>query len=507
MDLPEFVQVNLSTTSPDRARLNDNHDSISSIVDGSALQTVFRDSGPWPAGLAEATQPVPIFLPKSRMSELQQLCESIHLAVCDIIDRWWDDSDARFWERMPLDPRAEAVLRWISERKGPKGQFRKISGFWRPDVLISDNPSAFNKTSTKASDFGPFKVCEINCRYPLSGYIVASTLETFHSRHMSEHAIFQTTVGKVDSVIERKFSPYKVIWFLHGENIQHVDLINMSSYFRKQGLGEARFVRPEHLSVEHDPNSASGRKLVATTSASDLFHQDETHTRMQIDLIVIEARQAQLINLPKDVLEELALRSVNDLRSIFLAHDKRMLAIILSELDNLVSKRRVLSHTQSECLSQGLAQTYIAKSRNMLQEIEKLRNGKESKDNWVLKPIASGKGKGIVFGTDIPTKEKFCDLLEANECTGAYVLQRVVDQPRFPMVSAIGESLVGDENNKSHLSTGPLRYLVGTFMMSDGQFLGTLWRASPEPICAFAQGAWLLNAVTERASVKPYSEV
>jgi hypothetical protein len=111
--------------------------------------------------------------------------------------RWWDDSDARFWERMPLDPRAEAVLRWISDRKGSKGQFREISGFWRPDVLISDDPSAFNKTSTKASDFGPFKVCEINCRYPLSGYIVASTLETFHSRHMSEHAIFQTTVGKV----------------------------------------------------------------------------------------------------------------------------------------------------------------------------------------------------------------------------------------------------------------------------------------------------------------------
>lgn len=197
MDLPEFVQVNLSATSPDCARLKENEEFVSSIVDGSALQEVFRNSGPWPTGLVEAIQPVPIFLPKGRMSELQQLCESIHIAVCDIIDRWWDDLDARFWERMPLDPRAETVLRWISHRKGSKGRFREFSGFWRPDVLISKNPDAFNKTSAKSSDFGPFKVCEINCRYPLSGYVIASTLETFHSRHMSEHAIFQTTVKKV----------------------------------------------------------------------------------------------------------------------------------------------------------------------------------------------------------------------------------------------------------------------------------------------------------------------
>ncbi|USP79397.1 hypothetical protein yc1106_06671 [Curvularia clavata] len=507
MDLPDFVQVDISATSPNLARLNDDNESMTSIVDGSGVQEVFRNSGPWPVGLAEAIQPVPIFLPKSRISELQQLCESIHLAVCDIIDRWWDDSDARFWERMPLDPKAEAVLRWVSHRKGSKAKFREISGFWRPDVLISDNSSDFNKTSTKASDFGPFKVCEINCRYPLSGYIIASTLETFHSRQISEHAVFQTTVGKVDSVIQKKFSSYKVVWFLHGADIQHVDLINMSSYFRKQGLGEARFVRPEHLDIEHDPNSASGRKLIATTSASDLFHQDEINIAMQIDIIVIEARQAQLINLPKDVLQELALRSVNDLRSIFLAHDKRMLAVVLSELDDLVSKRGVLSHTQSECLRQGLAQTCIAKSKNMLQIIEMLHSGTESKDNWVLKPIASGKGKGIVFGTEVPTKETFCNLLEANERTGAYVLQRVVKQPRFLMVPSMRGSLGSDENNKRQLSTEPLRYLVGTFMMLDGQFLGTLWRASPKPICAFVQGAWLLNAVTEKGSVEPHPEV
>lgn len=312
---------------------------------------------------------------------------------------------------------------------------------------------------------------------------------------------------KVDSAIKKRFSPYKVIWFLHGADIQHVDLVNMSSYFRKQGLGETRFVRPEHLGIENDPNSASGRKLVATTSASDLFHQDETNTRMEIDTIVIEARQVQLINLPKDVLQELALRSVNDLRSMFLAHDKRMLGIILSELDNLVSERKVLSHTQSQLLRQGLAQTHIAKSKNMLQEIEKLQSGVESKDNWVLKPVASGKGKGIVFGTEVPTKEKFCNLLEANEGTGAYVLQRVVEQPRFPMLSSGRGTHMGEENNERRLSTRPLRFLVGTFMMSDGQFLGTLWRASPEPICAFAQGAWLLNAVIERKLVEPYSEV
>ncbi|KAH8698155.1 hypothetical protein GQ44DRAFT_744280 [Phaeosphaeriaceae sp. PMI808] len=452
MDVPEFIQVDPSAASVDHAKLTDII-TASSSMDANALRAELNSLGPWPESLVKAVQAIPIFLPRSRMSELQELCESLHIAVCDIIDRWWDDLDARFWERMPIDPKAEALLRWISKVKCEKGEYRKSSGLWRPDLLISENVENATKDVTNPNcHLGPFKICEINCRYPLSGYILATTIDNFHRQEIPGGSIFETTAPK------------------------------------NHGLGKVRFVRPEHLDVISDDQSPFGSKLIAKTSSSDFNQEKETHTPMKIDVIVIGARQAQLLALPEKILQELALRSLNDFRSIFLAHDKRMLAIIMSELENLASKQRG-----------GLAETYIVGSKEMRTKVEELYASKSSKNNWLLKPIASGKGKGIVFGTDVPTEDAFHSLVKSNQETGACVLQQVVVQPRFPLISVEGDIPLVAKTPSNSSPSGPQRYLVGTVMMSDGEFLGTFWRASSHSICAFMQGAWFVGAVTEKA--------
>lgn len=292
------------------------------------------------------------------------------------------------------------------------------------------------------------------------------------------------------------------MWFLHGEGIYHIDLVNMKSYFENHRLNNIRFVKPEHLKTVADVSSPSGYKLVAIKSSSDLLHEDETDTEMEIDIVVIEARQAQLVALPTNVLQQLALRAVNDLRSIFLTHDKRMLGLVLQELAKLENERGVISSEQAECLRRGIAETYIPNSKEMAKQLKAMTLGQSPKNQWVLKPIASGKGKGIIFGSDVATEEQFNKLVQDSEVSRANVLQRIVSQPRFKMVAPNQKFNGSGIENGNEANPQSLRYLVGTFMMSDGYFLGTLWRASPEPICAFSQGAWLLNALTEREEVK-----
>lgn len=198
MNIPEFVQLTLPTVTDSHAKvvLTDKDDIANVNYDG--LRKVFGHSGPWPPGLVEATQPIPIFLPRYRMNELKNLTESLHAAVCDIVERWWTDLDARFWERMPIDPKAEAVLRWITDKRDQGVPYRKISGFWRPDVLVSNTAGQVeNGPLGEGKKFGSFKICEINCRYPLSGYLVASTLDKFYSKELKGSPRFQTTVGEV----------------------------------------------------------------------------------------------------------------------------------------------------------------------------------------------------------------------------------------------------------------------------------------------------------------------
>lgn len=64
----------------------------------------------WVGDAHQKSSPYPILGNVAHQRQLADLSEALVLAVTDIVQRWWSDVDARFPERMPIDPVEEKVL-------------------------------------------------------------------------------------------------------------------------------------------------------------------------------------------------------------------------------------------------------------------------------------------------------------------------------------------------------------------------------------------------------------
>jgi hypothetical protein len=96
---------------------------------------------------------------------------------------------------------------------------------------------------------------------------------------------------------------------------------------------------------------------------------------------------------------------VNDLRTIFLVNDKRILGIILQELEALVSKHRIHSQEQDEILRQGIVPTILPGSQELKDLIDKSRKGIVEKDKFIIKPCRGSRGAGHLLGEVLSSEE------------------------------------------------------------------------------------------------------
>lgn len=196
--------------------------------------------------------------------------------------------------------------------------------------------------------------------------------------------------------------------------------------------------------------------------------------------------QHELASLPFDILCHVAMCSVNDLRSVFLVHDKRILGIVLAELDSLVVDHGVLSVEQAETLRRGVIPTVIPGS----EEAQELyREDDFTKDEYIIKPIRDGRGKGILFGKDLGHEEWQSIMGTMREGRPApdqpqYVLQQVIQQPNI--------ELLNDEGQFCH------QHAVGSGLIADGVFVGPgMWKSSPGRISSMAHGGFGTVAMRE----------
>lgn len=77
------------------------------------LQASLRRINPaniWHNGSNNAGCPRPILIGKHHQQQLTDLHEALTTAITDIVRRWHTDSDARFPERMPLEPYEDELL-------------------------------------------------------------------------------------------------------------------------------------------------------------------------------------------------------------------------------------------------------------------------------------------------------------------------------------------------------------------------------------------------------------
>ena len=138
-----------------------------------------------------------------------------------------------------------------------------------------------------------------------------------------------------------------------------------------------------------------------------------------IEQFAIECSQAELLSMDRDILRRIiSCPHINDIRTIFLAHDKRMLSVLTTP-DIM---KDYLDPAEVNLLQSSIIDTYICGIHTEIVSI-----AKRERTNWILKPNGGGKGIGIVFGRDCSSDEQWVTLLD-DPAHALFILQRIVAQ-------------------------------------------------------------------------------
>ncbi|CAG8254893.1 unnamed protein product [Penicillium nalgiovense] len=426
-------------------------------------------SSSWPVGSVDASCPCPVLTTQRYDDDLRNLHLALKLAIEDIIKRWWTDEEARFPLRMPLEPEEEDLLRWIDSNRDLLPPWNERQGSWRPDFLVEKNEAGMEV----------FRICEINARFCWNGYMHAA----FGQDSLSA---FNLGSRGLAHAVEGETLPLHLV---KGE--EHGIDIAMFIEFAQKRLGiKPRLITPDTLRLITDPSRSGtrGYKLccLAEADAGETITTESGEIVEEIHQISLELHQREINTLDPEMKRQISLRCFNDMRTILLAHDKRMLGLVLEELKSLVF-RNIITPKQAEWLERGLAHTTLPGSTALDEFIKNCKVLDVFQNDYLLKPIRGGKGAGILFGDEVDHSD-WLALLESMRCprlrpgTTLYVVQRKVHQPYYDV-------LLGSKAKSERC------HMVGTYHAINGHYLGLgIWRCSPGRLCAISNGAtWMCS--------------
>ncbi|KAJ6187249.1 hypothetical protein N7519_002157, partial [Penicillium mononematosum] len=444
----------------------------------------------WTGSCHLSNCPYPILVNSKHQVQLENLNKALVKAITNIVSRWWTDTTARFPERMPLQPLEEKLLRWLeTQNMEAIRPFKKCCGSWRPDFLIDGDTDLGQGVEA-------FRICEINARFCWNGYMMSALgQQALLDMGICHDGISGgTDPQKILDGLQRLYNPDMPLHLLKGE--EHGFDIHLYTHYAKNVLGQhIRFITPDDLRLVPCNQSLYGYKLCCLANPQRPVNEETTpflneagEILEEIHQVGLELHQREILALDYEILQQVSLRCFNDMRTLLLVHDKRMLGIVLEELDSLVAKS-ILLPSEARLINQGICHTVLPGSTQMTQFIEKCRLQPSTKNGYILKPARGGKGEGIIFGDKV-TYESWMSHLE--ELTSPYlspegttsVVQRNIRQGKYDVL--LRES-VGVQSLP----------LVGTYHSVHGEFLGIgVWRSSPGPVCAISHGgAWMCSVM------------
>ena len=120
----------------------------------------------------------------------------------------------------------------------------------------------------------------------------------------------------------------------------------------EQTTGQRTFqVKPSELHLEADANAHAGYRLLYRPSDGD-------EPQREIEQCSIELFQEEFEAFDPILLRKLSTCCLNDLRSIFIIHDKRILGVIFDELTAMI-ERGVFTKQEGMQLRNGIAETLL----------------------------------------------------------------------------------------------------------------------------------------------------
>ncbi|KAG9501681.1 hypothetical protein J7337_007372 [Fusarium musae] len=442
----------------------------------------------WHKASYTAGCPRPVLVGQHHQQQLKDLHEALTAAITDVVQRWWSDRDARFPERMPLEAKEEELLQWIEGQVtiGNLPQFSQCRGSWRPDFLVEDNGEREEN----------YCITEINARFSFNGFMHEAYGQSATNDSLGSAETVLIPATDPDTILEGLFDLFDPEYPLHllkGAE-KGIDIHMFIDAVEHRCGVKPRLIVPADLRLFPDSRSKSGFRLCRAIHDRDgqvpntwRFLAPHGEVYEEIQQVGLELHQRELLALEPEMLRQISLRCFNDMRTILLVHDKRMLGIVRQEIPQLAA-RGVITAAQAEALRLGVVETLLPGSEELKGLLQVSLVSPDLRHGYILKPIRSGKGNGIIFGDDV-TAPEWISLLQALATPGEIstdlcVVQRLITPRKYNLVL--------------RASMGVVRYpLVGTYHVANGKLLGLgTWRASGGRIVAVSSGgSWICSVM------------
>ncbi len=169
---------------------------------------------------------------------------------------------------------------------------------------------------------------------------------------------------------------------------------------------------------------------------------------------------------------------MNDFRTIFIGHDKRLLTIL--SRDDILSD--YLSPEYHKIIKKHRIYSVLPKYLKDKKDASLNENIFLNKNNWLLKPCLLGKGKGIIFGKDLNNNDEWMSLIEKtlSDNQSQFIFQQYVNQEKFRYFDV-------EENHQN---------IVGTLLCFNDSFLGPgIFRTSLSDLIALSRNGSLIFPV------------
>lgn len=354
-------------------------------------------------------------------------------------------------------------VQWIhhltQNRKFP--EYKGHQGNWRPDFLLP------------ADEIDTFKICEINARFPSNGIDLTSWIyQSLDNPDIMPPNL--DVAGSPEHMMNCLRSLFSTDSSLHVLQ-EHERHPMVEAFVRNLSNLNPRLVKPQDLRLVPDSASPTGYRLRCTKEPSESGDQSDGELE-DIQQMALRLFVHEFASLAPEMQRQLAFLSAHDIRSILIVHDKRILGILLHELDDLVTKHHVLTQRQADLLRERVIFTILPGSKDLQQLTTSYHQGKVSKDGYILKPIRSGRGQGIILSRDLSVSEWEAILMDMKNPALSpdrtlYVIQPVLKQAEGDMFL---DEQVGVQRTQR----------VGTYHSMHGEFA--------------ALGAWRVGISTNR---------
>jgi hypothetical protein len=324
----------------------------------------------------------PFFVTAESLSVINKIHYLLHRVICHTVLNFNEYS-----KLLPMDDNTRRVLALMDGKTYKPGAYR-------PDFLITPE----NK----------IKICEINARFPINGYLYSAINEVNISGYLDNNFAFSNL---------NLFNKFINQLMLHFGCIDDIVIIKG----QEKGLDIHFLIKIMAL---------AGKKCEIIEYA-DI---KKNYSRISKSAVILELNQQELLALDNETINLFAESNVlNDLRTIFIVHDKRFLSL----LSNPEVYSNLLGVDDAIYLADHVVSTY-----QYINSPDKWDAAKNNKNEWLLKHSLLGKGESMYVGKEISQDEWLA--IMGSDNIHKMILQPFVNQKSFNLPDAnTAQTIVG----------------------------------------------------------------